>query len=388
MSIYRVSAGRSRIVRPAVLGITAVVMAVLVGASPVAAVTWIKTTLANAPGLNLQDASFEGHDVAVAWQQPGPVTKVRLSSNDGSSFSGTFTMPGHTRQASTDICGGNAYIAYARDYSDGTHPNLWLIEIQIRSMSGTYVGQTMAWPDATARGQDPDVACAGGRLYVTWEQRVGSQWHVYVNQALLSAPDFSGATPRDLGQIGANAGEPAATGAATRAYVAYPTPAGRIRIDRWGIGSGPSYAITDLGEQSLTGTGTNGLPRLAATGTKVVAVWYACGDARVRVSTNRGATWGATRTIFTGACGSEFGGEPLNVAIHGSRTIVSYHYFNGFTNQQARMISTTNDFGSWTDQHMYAGSAPMLLGFVSPSGVTKLAGAVTEGTRLRYVRQA
>jgi len=374
--------------RVTILGMLTVAMAIFVGASPAAAVTWTRTTLANVTGINLQDASFTGHDVAVAWQQPGPLTKVRLSSNDGSSFTAAVTMPGHSRQASTDICGGDAYIAYARDYSDATHPNLWLIEIQVRSMSGAYRGQTMAWPDATARGQNPDVACAGGRLFVTWEQRVGSEWHVYVNQALRSAPDFSGATPVDLGQIGANAGEPAAAGATTRAYVAYPTPAGRIRIHRWGIESGPGYTVTNLGEQTLAGPGTNGIPRLAATGTRVVAAWYRCGDARVRVSTDRGAVWGAGKTIFNGTCGSEFGGEPLNVAIHGSRTVVSYHYFNGFSNQQDRMISTTNDFSTWSDHHTYTSSGPLLLGFVSPSGTTKLAGAIATGSILRYLRQA
>ena len=128
------------------------------------------------------------------------------------------------------------------------------------------------------------------------------------------------------------------------------------------------------------------MPRIAAVGGKVAVIWFDCGDMRARVSDDHGATWGAVTTIFTGACGSEFGGIPNSVAIDGSRVLVAYYWFQGF-DQKERMISTTSDFGAFSDSLAYGASDQLLLGFVHPSGVSKIGGAVDEGTRLRYLRQ-
>jgi hypothetical protein len=65
---------------------------------------------------------------------------------------------------------------------------------------------------------------------------------------------------------------------------------------------------------------------------------------------------------------------------------VSYDWFQG-DNQKQRMISSTNNFGSFTDRLAYAASDRLLLGFVHPAGTTRIGGAVDEGTRLRYLRQ-
>lgn len=357
-------------------------LAALLGAAPVAAATWTRTTLADTAGLALRDATLRGHDVAVAWQEPGSVTNVRISRNDGISFAAAVSIAGSTRQATTDICDGKLYVAYARDSSDVSHPNLWLIGVTIRSLSGAYLGFSQVSP-SEAPGRYPDVACAGGRLFVTWEQKVGSQWHVLVSQALRSSPAFGSGI--DLGRVGPNAGHPVVAGVGDRAYVAWPTFAGTVRQHTWGIGTGPGYHLSNLGERQLTAKGA--VPRIAAQARRVVVAWYDCGDIRARVSSDRSSHWSSTRTLFTGACGSEFGGVPESVAVDGARMVVAYHFFQGYDTQQERMLSTTNGFASFTDRLAYAGSDLLLLGYAHPSGTAKLSGAVDEGTRLVALRK-
>jgi hypothetical protein len=378
----RTFAGRSVLLIPG-----AVTLALVMSASPALAIAWVKTTLANTTGLALQDAAFNGHDEAVVWQVPGPVTRIRTSTDNGSTFGTTRRIGlGHaTRQASTAICGTDVYVAYAQDWSQPSTPNLWLIDVDVRSLSGASRIFSAAWPDQAAIGEFPDVACAGTELAVTWQQKVGSAWHTFVNFAPRANPMFA-LNPVDLGTQGVNAGHPVAGGADGRAYVAWSTPAGTIRIHRWNFSSG----FADLGERQIASGnpdgGGAGLPRITAHGSKLVVVWYDCGDIRARVSNDHGTTWGSIRTIFTGACGSEFGGIPFNAAMSGSRILVTYSWFQGFT-QKWRMISSINDFSTRTDSLAYAASDMLLLGFVHPSGATRIAGAVDEGTRLRALRQ-
>ena len=86
--------------------------------------------------------------------------------------------------------------------------------------------------------------------------------------------------------------------------------------------------MTDVGERQLAGSGA--IPRIAAQGGKVSVAWFDCGDIRTRVSTNSGSSWGATRTVFAGACGSEFGGVPASIALRGTRSVIAYHWFQGY----------------------------------------------------------
>ena len=59
--------------------------------------------------VELQDADFSKHNVAVAWQEPGsggPRMRVRSSVHSGSAFGPTTTFQ-FTRQAALDICAGS-----------------------------------------------------------------------------------------------------------------------------------------------------------------------------------------------------------------------------------------------------------------------------------------
>ncbi len=364
----------------------AVGLAIVVAAAPVAAVTWVKTTLANAGGAALQDAAFQGHNAAVVWQVPGPITELRTSTNNGSTFGATHVVePGRqTREASAALCGSDLYVAFAQNYSQPATPNLWLIYVDRDSTAGVNTQYSAAYQTQDTIGRFPDVACTDTRLWVSWEQKVGSQWHVFVNFAARSFASFDSA-PMDLGLLGSDAGKPVIAAAGNNVYVAWSTPSGAIRVHRWS----DAGTVTDLGERQLaTGNpsgGGAGVPRIDTVGGKVAVVWYDCGDMRARVSNDHGATWGSTRTLFTGACGSEFGGLPSSVAISGSRILVAFDRFAA--TQTQHMITTSNNFASFTDHLAYGSSDLLLLGFVHPSGATKMAGAVDEGTRLRFLRQ-
>ena len=207
----------SRYRRSSVATVAAVIVALLLGASPVAAFTWDRTTLANVSGLALQDATFSGHNVAVVWHEPGGTTRLRTSTNAGTSFGSPRTIAGTTRQAAAKHCGGKVYVADGRDYS-GT----WLIDVTVYTSAGAYVGQS-AVSDGPGDGRFPDVACAGGQLFVTWEQRVGGEWHAWLKYEPRIPPRLQRPDPTDLGQVPANAGHPVVAGVTDRAYAAWPT---------------------------------------------------------------------------------------------------------------------------------------------------------------------
>ncbi len=176
------------------------------------------------------------------------------------------------------------------------------------------------------------------------------------------------------------------------AYVAFTKSDGDLRIRRWSVSSGPT--VTPLGTQ-VVGNGSHNnqasFPLIAADGSKVAVVWSRCEGIFARVSNDHGATWGPVRTLFDdfNSCEADAAAGQESVAIRDGRIAVSYGIASAFGGGENRLIRTSNDFASFTDDGL---GSPYhraeLIGYVTVSGNRKLADAFQKGfDNIRYRRQ-
>jgi hypothetical protein len=348
------------------------------------------TTLRDANGVELQDADFSRRNVVVTWQEPGsggPKVRIRRSVDSGSSFGPTISVT-DARQASVDICGPSLLVAaWARMYGPGN----WVIEEAFIDNSTMSVGVVNI---SAGVQRFPDIACAGGRKFVTWYQKEGANDRLQVAHALRTGAAFS--APIDLGvddgSFFGRANSLAVAGVPGAAYVAFTRSDGQLRFKRWSIGSGPDFAVTPHAGHVI-GSGIASNPAadtvIAADGDKVAVAWFKCNAIYARVSNDRGAHWGPVRKLLTHqACTGDFGADPRSIAIHGGKIVVAYLAFGLGSPGWVGVIRTSNDFATHTDETIaHTGQNEHLVGFVKAGGIYRLAGAFDSGDSVRFRRQ-
>lgn len=172
------------------------------------------------------------------------------------------------------------------------------------------------------------LAAAGARVYATWVSQ--AKWVRY-----------SGSTPRVL-YVRVNTGHGASTAwkstirlTSTTGRVDYPTIAatgsdahiaytnsgtGAIRVASSRDG-GATWSQLTIGSTSIaTSDGRLGLPSVAVSGSTVVVAWISdtSGTVKLRVSTNRGVSWGTTETVGSQSTGA------VSAAVRGTRIAVAW----------------------------------------------------------------
>jgi hypothetical protein len=345
--------------------------------------TWSSITLRHAADVELQDADFQGADVAALWAEAGHQLWFRTSANAGGSFAGRQKIAGETRDGAADLCGSNLYLAYARKVA-GT----WGIRAATRRIDGAGLESSpVSVGEESAR--DPDVACAGRRLFVSWLERAAGHFRVRVANALRSDELFVD-PPMLFGNTRPGFGAPVMAGVADRAYMAAQYSAGFVTgpvvFYRWSIGAAPQATVAFLGSTTLARDGM--FPVIAARGTTVVVAWFdgSTGIARigVRVSHDRGATWGAAHFLVTG---TDTFTLPESIAFSGQRIVIPYALVGKFGGGDQRTLSSRTDFATFSDKHLGPLSDYLLLGFVSTSSGRTRAAVNDVGNRLLYLRQ-
>ena len=161
---------------------------------------------------------------------------------------------------------------------------------------------------------------------------------------------------------------------------------GPIVIHRWSVGAWPDHQVTGLGATTLASRGE--LPVIAAAGATVVVAWtnHATGvpQLKVRVSRDRGATWGPTGLLDGG---TDTFMLARSVAIAGQRIAVAYGIGSKFGAPKDRVASTATDFASFTVRDLFEAGDDLVLGFVSVGGSPTLAAARDSGDRIRFLRR-
>lgn len=366
-------------------------LASTVAAGAPAAISWTPPyNVRGVHNVSLQDADFVNRNVAITWEEPGsgaPRVGIRTSVDRGSTFGPVSIFPA-ARQSAVDVCGGSELDAvYARQVAPGN----WVIERAVGSMAGGGFAVGDVVPGAGV-SRFPDVACAGGRVFVSWFQREGSGDRLKVAHALRSDGVFS--APVDLGLDDETfyGRSLAVAGVNDTAYVVYTRSDGRLRLKRWTIGGGPGFAVTSH-PALLIGPGTPDDSAsdavIAAAGDTVAVAWFRCDGIVARVSNDRGKTWGPLRTVLEHvACGGDFGASQRSIAIRGDRIVITYLAFGIESPGWVGIISTTNDFATLSDVTIApVGHDEHLVGFVSVGGAARLAAAYDPGDRVRFRRQ-
>ena len=307
------------------------------------------TTLRSANGVELQDADFSKRNVAVAWQEPGsggPRVRIRTSVASGNAFGPITTFP-DARHAAVDICATELHAVYAAKSGSST----WGILQAVGSVDTTgFVVSPVSGGAGVARF--PDVACAGGRVFVSWYQKEGANDRLLIAHAKRSGGVFS--APIDLGvddgTFFERSNSLAVAGVPGTAYAAFTRSDGQLRFKRWTIGPGPGFAVTPHSTHVIgSGITSNKAADtvIAAAGDKVAVAWFRCNAIYARVSNDRGAHWGPVRKLIQHqACTGDFGAIPMSIAIHGNKIVVTYLAFGLGSPGWVGVFRTADDFAT------------------------------------------
>ncbi|HUG46820.1 MAG TPA: hypothetical protein VMP67_00225 [Candidatus Limnocylindria bacterium] len=242
----------------------------------------------------------------------------------------------------------------------------------------------------------PDVACAGQHVFVSWFQREGTGDRLMLAHARRpnGGGDIGFSAPIDLGFdeetfFGSSL---AVAGVERAAYVVFSRSDGKLRFKRWTIGPAPDFALTPratrvIGEGTPDNSASDAV--IAASGSKVAVAWFRCGGVRVRVSNDRGRTWGPIHKVIDHvACAGDFGTSPRHIAIRGNQIVITYSAFGIPNVSWVGLVRTRTDFERFSDTTItQVGHDEHLVGYITVGGVRKLGAVFDNGDRLRFRRQ-
>ena len=343
----------------------------------------------SADDIQLGDADFAGHNVAIAWDEPGANRRragFAFSDDNGADFSSP-PFSAASREPAIDLCDG---VEPNAAYSHRIGPGNWVIEHTLFDSFDSSFTQQVA-PTGGVQ-HDPDIACAGGRLFVSWFEREGGGDRLFVAHGERAGGEFS--APIDLGfdaESRAFSGLVVA-GVNDSAYAAFRRTSGDLRFKRWLVGAGPDYPVA-TSPTVVIGPGTVDEPAfqpvIAAAGDKVAVAWMTCSAVLARVSNNKGLTWGPIRTLVEhAACDGDFIAAPNSIAVRGDRIALEYTSFGIVGDGEENLIRTQSDFAAFQDD-IISNSAHFnhLVGFLRVGGENKLAGVFQRMDDVRFHRQ-
>jgi hypothetical protein len=355
-----------------------------------APVTWQKPVdLRVRAGALLSDAAGLGNALAIVWSEPGDDNSstlgLRVSTNAGSSFQqGNFFA--RSQQGAAAICGDRVAIAFIHHPG----PHKWHVDYAIRDLVGgpferahVHVGGAVP--------REPDIACANGRVLVSWLLREGNGHRRLVASALLDDGVFG--APIDLGihvsEYYSAGLSLAASGSA--AYAVFNKSRGDLRLKRWTIGSGSGHKLNGHPIQTLY-QGTRNCPatsaEIAAHGNTVVVGWDRNSTIHQRVSTDRGLTWGPVRGEDSQyECESIVEGAVFMtaIALAGSRMVATEMGCGFF--DCGNFMEKSNDRFAHAEFQSLGNDQIHHIVFVTVNGAPRFADAYSTDTRIRFRRQ-
>jgi uncharacterized delta-60 repeat protein len=219
---------------------------------------------------------------------------------------------------STDRIGGS----WARD--SGPYVGVYYT----RSSSGSTWSTPKRLNPTSQHAARTTLAAAGSRVYVAWVSQ--TRWVRYSATAprvlYVRVNTSHGASTkwRSTVRLSSSTGRvdhPSIAATGSDAHIAWTdSGTGKVRVtssrDR-----GVSWRSTSIGTTALADrSGKTGLPVVAASGSVVAVVWAAGSDGtiQVRVSSDRGVTWGPTETVGSQATSS------AGVAVRAGRIVVAW----------------------------------------------------------------
>ena len=191
------------------------------------------------------------------------------------------------------------------------------------------------------------------RLAAAWFQKSGSTWRVKVRTRgviLYPKGDMPPEQSFDLGTGDEGRGL-AIAATKDRVYVAW-VQGTSIKLRRFSVGSAPHYNLSSLGTSTVGSLPHGGSVELGAQGDRVVLAYTQNSDVRLRRSTNRGASFGSSKTIRNNSDEGFVSAWPTSVSIKGERMVVGVTEVAGdigFDGAGFGYLST-NGGSSWTSK--------------------------------------
>lgn len=328
--------------------------------------------------VTVTDVAARGRNVVVGWEESPEVGNrrvfIRSSTNGGASFGPRIRLDTRSqREIRVDVCGG-----YSWATSGLSVPGSWLVALDKRSLTSSEVEQSVLTTSGIARR--PDVACGGERLIVAWFQQSGGVWRVKLHARGVHDQAKGNALPpfdADLG-TGDMVRGLAVAATSDRVYVAW-YRGNDLRVRRYSIGSGSKRKLTALGTTTFSMPSAS-VVHLGANGSRVAVTYWRNSGARVRVSTNKGSSWGSQRTLATAE--AEAAVIPSSITIRGSTIIAALSFaFDG----GGSGVVTRSTNGSGTGWSPVSGSSRsggrMVAALSSPSGTTRIVQAWDQSLR-------
>lgn len=354
---------------------------VLTSLAPVSA-AWAPTKIIRSISagelLTAEDMAGLGSRVLVGWEQEGATQKafMRWSLDGGNTWKATRRLDTRPiRELQVDTCKGWAW-GVAGLHVPEAPAGEWLISLDGYKMNGSPHEASIL--TLSGQSRTPDIACAGGkRLAVAWFRKVSGGHRVkFFSRGILLNPlgDNPPEVKHDLGMGNLQRGLSVAA-TKDRIYVAW-FKGDNLMLRRYGVGAAPNFPITHLGTQSLGSYQYGNYPRLGAAGGRVALAYMNRADLVVRVSANRGVSWGAQRTLRDEPFPSEIAASPTNVDVRGSRILVSGIEQGGIETPSGKgfLYQSNDGGGSWAQVTGSVKNGSRVVGaFMSPGGVTKRA---------------
>jgi hypothetical protein len=365
------------------------VLATNVSAAPP---TWTTPkTIRSASDLQLGDADFAGHNVAIVWDEPGNPRRLGIatSSNSGATFSLEPFIFGRSREPAVDLCPSpRSLLNFVDSHRKG--PGNWVIEYT-QFFAFDDIGSEEVAP-SNGFQHDPDIACAGGRVFVSWFERENGGNRLFIAHEATNDVQFS--NPIDLGFDGSEFQNGlAVAGVDGMAYAVFSRTGGDLRFRSWSVGGAPNYPVT-MNPGKIIGPGTQNnpafQPQIAAAGNKVAVTWMNCNAVFARVSNDMGVTWGPIHTLIEhAACDGDFIAAPYSIAVRADRIALEYTAFGIVGDGDENLIRTANDFASFSDDQISThGHRLHLVGFLTVNDRTRLGAAFQVGNDLIRFRRS
>ena len=341
-------------------------------------------------GAGILDADFSGAGVAVVWAERWahpPAVGLRSSADGGLSFSRRTTFAGAS-DAAVAVCGAEVDVAYPLQLSAQRR--------QIVSARGT-TGRAKGFTHQVVVSRRsvlsmPDVACADGRVFVSWYEGTVGHYELYIASALRSDGVFG--TPIHLASDHRDYPHGLAIAASgNHAYAVYGLPhSPDLYVKSWTIGPAPDYKLSGHPLRRVTHQPKGWPafhPSIDADGSHVAVAWSGCVHENARVSSDAGLSWGGNyggswcpkpNDNIDGASGANA------IDINGDAVVLTVDW--GTLGINGEYVVVTHDaFASSSAKDLWASGrwgATSLVGWVKIGHRTVLADMFATRTDVRY----
>lgn len=286
---------------------------------------------------SLNDLSAKNGIVFLGWTErtgSGVEARYAASGDGGVSYVAGAIWSGHTG-ARADACQAPLLQAGVTGYPGGQgHRGV--------EMANGVV--TRKIEDSTTDYLRPDIACVGAdriALAVLRKKPAGTRLTLW-----LFKPDLTDTgVGFDLGPASPTV-NPVVVASGGWIHVAWMKGAS-LRYQRFRMGASPTFALTARPVQVIETTSGQGGPVLGVSGTRVVLAWQRKGSVVARVSTDRGAHFGARRTVMRGAPATARVAFATGADVQGSVLMVSGSVVSEGISADGKAVISTDGGRHW-----------------------------------------